>query len=394
MSRILFLNMPAHGHINPTLAIVKELVTMGHEVDYCGLKNYRKLIEEAGAHFIEYTSPGISGPKSGEDAITHLPKKLIGDGLAAIPQVKEKIMARKLDLIVYDNMCIWGRTFAQGSKIPSAIIRPTYATNSQFSLMPPQIAQQFLDKWDSEEILAGMKKLAELCFDTTPIDIKTMWTHAEALNLVTIPSAIQPKAETFDARYVFTGMCHYPRDRDVAFDTSPFQNKTTLFFSLGTVFNEWPEFFSMCIDAFKNDPQIQIVLAAGDRVAVENLGVIPKNVTVAPHVPQLKIFPHTAVCVFHGGMNTTLEALAHNIPLIVIPQMGEQAMTARRVEELGLGKKLEKSAVTANLLRETVMTVLEDRRIHGNVKSWSEMLKNQNGGKVAALAIANFLGRC
>ena len=34
MSRILFFNIPAHGHTNPTLGVVRELVRRGHQVWY------------------------------------------------------------------------------------------------------------------------------------------------------------------------------------------------------------------------------------------------------------------------------------------------------------------------------------------------------------------------
>ncbi|XVS65936.1 hypothetical protein ACQPYE_07745 [Actinosynnema sp. CA-299493] len=34
MSHIAFLNIPGHGHVNPTLPVVTELVNRGHRVTY------------------------------------------------------------------------------------------------------------------------------------------------------------------------------------------------------------------------------------------------------------------------------------------------------------------------------------------------------------------------
>ena len=34
MTRYIFLNMPAYGHVNPTLAVAQELVQRGQEVIY------------------------------------------------------------------------------------------------------------------------------------------------------------------------------------------------------------------------------------------------------------------------------------------------------------------------------------------------------------------------
>ena len=52
MKKIVFFGIPAHGHTNPTLAVVKELVSRGHQVVYYSYKDFREKIEEAGAKFV------------------------------------------------------------------------------------------------------------------------------------------------------------------------------------------------------------------------------------------------------------------------------------------------------------------------------------------------------
>ena len=44
--------IPAHGHTNPTLGLVRELTTAGHEVFYFSFPQFQQKIEEAGATFI------------------------------------------------------------------------------------------------------------------------------------------------------------------------------------------------------------------------------------------------------------------------------------------------------------------------------------------------------
>ena len=34
MSNVMFFNIPAHGHTNPTITVVEELVERGHQVRY------------------------------------------------------------------------------------------------------------------------------------------------------------------------------------------------------------------------------------------------------------------------------------------------------------------------------------------------------------------------
>ena len=57
MAKIAFINIPAHGHTNPTLAVVKALLARGHEVIYYSGQEMRELIERTGADFRPYPEP-------------------------------------------------------------------------------------------------------------------------------------------------------------------------------------------------------------------------------------------------------------------------------------------------------------------------------------------------
>jgi hypothetical protein len=48
---VLFLNVPLHGHINPTLDLASELVTRGNDVVYYASASFREKIEATGAEF-------------------------------------------------------------------------------------------------------------------------------------------------------------------------------------------------------------------------------------------------------------------------------------------------------------------------------------------------------
>ena len=52
MSTIVFFCIPAYGHTNPTLGVVRELAARGHKVVYYSYDTMRKPIEAAGAAFV------------------------------------------------------------------------------------------------------------------------------------------------------------------------------------------------------------------------------------------------------------------------------------------------------------------------------------------------------
>ena len=116
----------------------------------------------------------------------------------------------------------------------------------------------------------------------------------------------------------------------------------TLYISLGTLFNNWVEFFNMCFTAFGSQPW-QVVLAIGNKIDQMTLGPIPANFLVHSYVPQLDVLQYTDIFITHGGTNSVMEALYYGVPLVVIPQVPQQIITANRVAELGLGVAIEKN---------------------------------------------------
>lgn len=70
MSKILVFNVPAYGHVNPTLPVVCELVSRGEQVAYYLTDEFEPQIRHTGAEFrrIEDTQLG-SGPPPGMNAM-------------------------------------------------------------------------------------------------------------------------------------------------------------------------------------------------------------------------------------------------------------------------------------------------------------------------------------
>ena len=52
MAKLAFFCIPAYGHTNPTLEVVRELTKCGHQVIYFSFSAFQKRIEEAGAQFV------------------------------------------------------------------------------------------------------------------------------------------------------------------------------------------------------------------------------------------------------------------------------------------------------------------------------------------------------
>ena len=86
---------------------------------------------------------------------------------------------------------------------------------------------------------------------------------------------------------------------------------------MGTVYNE-PELFRPLLDGL--DGHGSALVTVGRNVEPEALGPLPPRVRVERFVPQAHILPRSAAVVSHGGSGTTLGALAHGLPLVLVPQ--------------------------------------------------------------------------
>ena len=162
-----------------------------------------------------------------------------------------------------------------------------------------------------------------------------------------------------------------------------------IYVSLGTLFNADPAFYRNCFEAFGGQ-NVRVVMSIGTTTTAASLGSPPANIVVKPWVPQLDMLRRASVFVSHGGMNSVSESLYHGVPLVVVPQMGEQEIVARQVEGLGAGLYLAKEDVTAERLRQAVHRVLGDDRFRQQAASVRESFDAAGGAARGADAILAF----
>jgi UDP:flavonoid glycosyltransferase YjiC (YdhE family) len=97
------------------------------------------------------------------------------------------------------------------------------------------------------------------------------------------------------------------------------------------------------------DQPIDAVLSLG------GLSLVPiaaqRNVDVVPFVDHDELFPRCDAVVTHGGLGTVLRALAHGVPLLMIPLGRDQHVNAAQVAQLGAGIALEPDAAPEEIRR-------------------------------------------
>lgn len=392
MTHIAFVNMAAHGHIHPTLALVGELVRRDVRVSYAIPEGFQNIVSVAGAEPRTYASrfeipKTFTFPPNPKDALS-MPIKLLDEAAFVVEQLEDLYRDDRPDLVCYDFMAPAGRLFAQKLAIPAVRLHPSYAANETFSL-----AQRFMtiDPHDPKmgEFAALLTKVLQ-DNGLPPLSPREFMMSREGLNIVFMPRSFHYDGESFDSRFLFVGPClreEHPEGRW----RPKLPDRPTLLISLGTVFNNWPEFFKTCITAFGGD-EWNVVMVIGSNVDPETLGPLPANFEVSAYVPQLDVLRKARAFITHGGMNSTMEALHLGVPFVVIPQMMEQTATALRVQKLNLGRYLPRPEVTAATLRHALADVLADETIRENMARMRDDVQGAGGARKAADGILSYLG--
>jgi len=382
MSKIVFFCIPAHGHTNPTLGVVRELVRRGHEVWYYSFNNLRDKIEATGARFVACDAFDMEQHIAPKDAarigndLAFSTKILVDTTLALDDTVCAHMQQLRPDCIVADSMAVWGKAVAIKLGIPFVSSTTTFAFN-QYSA---QVMKQSL--WDLLKLLLSLPKinrqLKRLQRKRYPIHniLDILQNDNNTHTIVYTSPEFQPRSETFSEKYAFVG----PSIRPILSPVTKTKEKL-IYISMGTVNNDMLPLYKQCIAAFA-DTEYQVILSVGEHLNIEKLGTVPENIEICPHVDQIAVLEQADAFITHCGMNSVSEALYFRVPLIMLPQTNEQKGVAARVLELGAGIILEHA--TANAIKHAVDCVLHESVYYASAASVSDSFRKCGGAKQAA----------
>jgi UDP:flavonoid glycosyltransferase YjiC (YdhE family) len=143
---------------------------------------------------------------------------------------------------------------------------------------------------------------------------------------------------------------------------APLPKLPTVYFTLGTVFNvESGDLFQRVLAGVATLP-INVLVTVGHGIDPAELGPPAANVSIAQYIPQASVLPHCQLVVSHGGSGSVIGALAHGLPLVILPMGADQPLNAARCQALHVAQILDAVAATPAQIAATVATTLSDAR--------------------------------
>ncbi len=382
MSKIVFFCIPAHGHTNPTLGVVRELIERGHEVWYYSYNLLREKIEATGAKFVSCDDYDVEQKLNPKDAarvgkdLAFSTKLLVDTTLALDDMVCRDMEQLKPDCIVADSMAVWGKAIALKLGIPFVSSTTTFAFNQHSAkIMKQSIGQMLGMIFSMPKIQKNIKRLQDKGY---PINnfLEIIQNDEKTHTVVYTSPEFQPCADTFSDKYAFVGPSIRP-----ATDQIEKKKEKLVYISMGTVNNDMMKLYKNCIEALR-DTDYQVIMSVGNLVEIESFGVLPENISVHNHVDQIAVLSQADVFLSHCGMNSVNESLYYQVPLVMYPQTSEQGGVATRVSMLGAGIPLQKNS--PSLIYEAIKQVLENPTYRENATKISEGFKKCTAAKGAA----------
>lgn len=382
MSRIVFFCIPAHGHTNPTLGVIRELILQGNEVWYYSYELFREKIEATGARFISCDAYDMEQRLSPKDAVrigkdlTFSIQILVDTTLALGDMVCRDMQAVRPDCIVADSMAVWGKAVARKLGIPFVSSTTTFAFNRYSAKIMEQNWKQMVSMlFSMPKINKHIKRLQNMGYPVKNF-LDIIQNDDDTHTIVYTSPEFQPCADTFSDKYAFVGPSIRPSENCIQKT-----KEKLIYISMGTVVNDMLDFYKSCISAFQ-DTEYQVILSVGNLVEIGQLGILPENITAFPYVDQIAVLKQADVFVTHCGMNSVNESLYFGVPMVMFPQTSEQSGVANRVLQVGAGVKLEKISEVG--LRKVVDCLIQDKSYKNNANIISDGFRKCSGAKGAA----------
>src|SRR4051812_12910149 len=104
MAKALFFSLPLHGHTNPTLPLVGELVSRGEQIVYYSAPSFAAAIEQTGAHYRPYRNSSLLEIKNVPDHMDELSWRVMRTSGQLLHDELETFRAERPDYLITDSV--------------------------------------------------------------------------------------------------------------------------------------------------------------------------------------------------------------------------------------------------------------------------------------------------
>lgn len=329
MARFLFVTWDGGGNVPPVLDLATEVQDRGHEVRVLAHPQQEATVTAAGLRFRPYREARPFRSTEWHSLPQHI--ALFGDpGMGR--DVTSALAEEPADVLVVDCLLYGALAAARESGLPYVVVEHLF--------------DAYLEKkWLRGPLGLGMrvKRLAP----------RRSLDEAALRIVASLPELDPTGGRDGTGNLVWSG----PTTTGVP--AAP--DRPTVLVSLSTyAFPGQTRTMQNVLDACGGLDDVHVIATTGPVIDPDDLRPAG-NTEVHRWLPHAEVLPQVSLVIGHGGHATTMAALAHDIPLLVLPShpMLDQPMVGAAVEAYGAGRSLSRKAKPQQI-KTAVVALLED----------------------------------
>jgi UDP:flavonoid glycosyltransferase YjiC (YdhE family) len=367
MANILFVTWDGGGNVPPAIGIAAELQRRGDNVRVLGHQQQRNAVEGAGLRFESYSRPrayASATPKSTLRMFTSL-NAMVKDRSLGI-DVLDAAQREPSDLVVIDCVLQTVLEAAEQANLRRAVLVHSFYSMGAWSMGSDSFADRLRRRSPSRP-----------------------WGGADLGLIATLRSLDPDGSRAVPASIHFTG----PVWQGTPGPASPPDGEPNVLVSLSTCsFPGQEQVLQNVLDSLVGLP-VRAIVTTGPAVSPGDLRP-PVNAELYEYLPHAEVLPNVSLVIGHGGHATTMAALAHDLPVIVLPMFKfmDQQKIGQAVQDAGAGRLLPKRSSPTHI-RQAIQQLLSDKTFRLNAARLGIEIRQQDGATIAADAIAQILAK-
>ncbi len=360
--RVLFCAVPATGHIEPMVPLIRALMARGDQVAWAGATETHPKMQALGVQRCFEVGPGLAAAHA--DCLRRWPQA----GSACAPAMDPKSFSRLFGAVLAPAM-LDGLVLAIRQWAPRVVVSETGALAAPLACELTgcmQVTHGFGMPPPSGLLQEAADAIAPCWHRVTggqPPDDVGLFRH---LYLDIYPLPLQPPERVRTQRCQRLQAC-VPQRADPQRPPAQWSDRwrqlahwPLVYLTFGTVVNQ--ALALPVASAALAGLRARIVITVGHDGNLHLLSPLPPNVHVERFIAQADLLPHCDLVVSHGGSGTLLASLAHGLPQMVLPQGADQFTNALALETGGAGISLQQCDASAHRVLDAAQMLLDGPR--------------------------------
>lgn len=405
MSHFGVLSYKGTGHLNPLIALSRELVARRHRVTFFHDAEMEARIRSHGLEFVAIAEPREN---SSEHAAADRRKKsssvipllryrirrTIRDMEKFLRETPRALVHAGVDALIVDELALAGPTVAEMLRLPYFVISTSVPHNFGWSA-PRRIAPRkslFTRVQNAllEISVLRMRGPVRRRLDNFRWEVglgpirEARNVFPELAHITQLPQCLDFPRAGLPGTFHYTGPFVDEAARLlIEFPWDQLDGRPLIYASLGTTLKSDPAIFRLIAEAC-DGLGLQLVISLGGRRDPRMFQDLPGKPLIVREAPQLELLKKAEIVITHAGPNTVFETLLQGKPMIAIPKTFDQPAIAARLGWLGAAIVPRPGKLSVQEIRSALSTVLGDPSYREAARGIQARLRSARGLERAA----------